>query len=79
LEKIQENAFKQHATDGVIASVKAQRAEGGYHVIVELTFKRTAHLLYTRRGEPKLWASLDRLVGFLDRSGLKLKSIVLEL
>ncbi|MFA8400955.1 hypothetical protein [Burkholderia ubonensis] len=78
LSRITESEFREYARAGAIKNARVERALEGYILIVELTWKDGLHTLFTTRDHPRAWASLDRMVSYLDRNDLKLTAFELE-
>ncbi|WP_156442968.1 hypothetical protein [Burkholderia sp. MSMB1552] len=76
------NARVERALEGYILVVEltwsVERALEGYILVVELTWKDGLHTLFTTRDHPRAWASLDRMVSYLERNDLKLTAFELE-
>ena len=77
LSKMTEAQFKDFARSGVIKKARVVKTDAGYLLIVELTWKPGELTQYTVRNRPRTWASLDRLMAYLDRHDVGLKEIVL--
>lgn len=77
LSKMSEADFKDWARSGVIKKARVVRTAKGYTLIVELTWKQGELTQYTVRDGPRTWASLDRLMAYLDRHNVGLNEIVL--
>ncbi|KVC97025.1 hypothetical protein WL30_12595 [Burkholderia ubonensis] len=78
LSRITESEFREYARAGAIKNARVERALEGYILVVELTWKDGLHTLFTTRDHPRAWASLDRMVNYLDRNDLKLTAFELE-
>ncbi|KVD21105.1 hypothetical protein WI80_30505 [Burkholderia ubonensis] len=78
LSRITESEFREYARAGAIKNARVERALEGYILVVELTWKDGLHTLFTTRDHPRAWASLDRMVSYLDRNDLKLTAFELE-
>ncbi|KVT77368.1 hypothetical protein WK58_11400 [Burkholderia ubonensis] len=78
LSRITESEFREYARAGAIKNARVERALEGYILVIELTWKDGLHTLFTTRDHPRAWASLDRMVSYLDRNDLKLTAFELE-
>ncbi|AJY38136.1 hypothetical protein BW21_6205 (plasmid) [Burkholderia humptydooensis] len=78
LSRITESEFREYARAGAIKNARVERALEGYILVVELTWKDGLHTLFTTRDHPRAWASLDRMVSYLERNDLKLTAFELE-
>jgi hypothetical protein len=79
LSKITEAEFRDNAKNDAIKRAGIVRTGNGYILVVELTWKEGQFTLYTQRNEPRAWASFDRLIEYIGRHDLKLKSIEVQL
>jgi len=79
LSKITESEFREYAKNDAIKTATVIKTDEGYILVVELTWKEGRHTLHTFRNRPRAWASLDRMMAYMERHELKLKSISLQL
>ncbi|QCP55113.1 hypothetical protein FAZ95_38965 [Trinickia violacea] len=79
MSKITEAEFREYAKNNAIRRAAVVKTPEGYVLIIELTWKEGLHTLYTQRKQPRAWASIDRMVEYLQRHELQLKSIELQL
>lgn len=79
LSKVTESDFRGYAENNAIKQAKLVQTDEGYILIIELTWKEGEHTLYTFRDRPRTWASLDRIVAYMQRHELKLRAVTLEL
>lgn len=79
LSKITESEFREYAKNDAIRTATVIKTDEGYILVVELTWKEGRHTLHTFRNRPRAWASLDRMMAYMERHELKLKSIALQL
>lgn len=79
LKKITEPEFRQACATTAIKSVEICDTEGGYILVVQLTWKDGAHTLYTQRNRLRTWSSLNSIVDFLTRLKLQIPLISIRL
>jgi hypothetical protein len=69
LVSVEEPRLREYGSQGAVEQVHAVRAKSGYELQVFLSSPKAQPLLvYTQRGSPRAWASLDRLTAFVQRT-----------
>lgn len=79
LGKLSENDIREYAGSNVIKALKVVKTDEGYIMLVELTWREGQHTLYTYRNRPRTWASLDRMIAYMERHQVDLKSFVVQM
>lgn len=79
MSKISEAEFREYARSDAIKQATVIKTDEGFILVVELTWKEGLHTLHTFRNRPRAWASLDRMVSYLEKHELKVDSIRLQL
>lgn len=68
-ERIEEPELRELAGVRKVRSCVAVRVEGGYELHVARHGTAAPATMYTQRGVPRVWASLDRLAQYVGRLG----------
>ena len=68
LQYVEERELKHYARQGAIKEVRAMKGKGGFLMIITTQFNPEQFIVYTRRGFPRAWASLDRFAGYVQRT-----------
>ena len=79
LKSVSESEFRESSANDLIKRAKVFKTEEGYILVIEVTHKPGEYTLHTFRKRPRTWASLDRMMAFLERNELNVKSVTLEL
>lgn len=68
MQFVVERELKDYARHDAIKEVLAMRGKGGFLMVITTKFAPDVLVVYTRRGIPRAWASLDRFAAFVRRT-----------
>lgn len=79
MNPINEQDFNMSCVNGLVESVVIEEVESGHIITMHIKWKEGVFTLYTQRNRPRSWSSLNTLVDFLKRQGLRLPTVTLTI
>lgn len=75
----QSKVLRDYLRLGLVTEPTAVRTADGYFLTFKLRGRKEAHVLTKARGGPRLFASLDRMISFLETSVGAIPALTIDL
>ncbi len=79
MSKLSEPQLREYDAANVITNAKVVRTEEGFVLVINLSWKEGDFTVYSQRNKPRAWASVDRLIGHLEKVAPSIKHLQLFL
>lgn len=67
MNQMGEPQLKDYGAAKAITAAKVVRADEGFILVINLNWKKGDYTVFCQRNVPRVWQSVDRLIGYLAR------------
>lgn len=79
IDKTTESQLRDFDAAGVITGAKIVQSDDGYVLVIQVSWKPGQLVVFSQRGKPRAWVSMDRLLRYIQEVTPTIRQIELVL